>query len=111
MAMTGKYAGTEDSVTVSAAIEAALLERLPSNLSHNDAGGDVEFHCCADGVVIDVPVTGGDWSKHAFNFNVRQLGHVGNAWIADLKAIYEGKTPTAERRMTRSRTIHSDNTR
>jgi hypothetical protein len=91
MAMTGKYAVDDEAVVISAELEAAIVKRFWGDQAY-DSGTDVEFHCCADGVAVDVPITGVDGPRYALNFPARGLARGSQQWIKDLKTIYEGKT-------------------
>lgn len=98
MSMTGKYAVDDDPVIVSADIEAAITERFESGMSY-DSAKDVEFHCFVDGLCIDTPITGGSSSRFPLNVTIRALAREGRQWLVDLKAIYDGKTASADKRM------------
>ncbi len=101
MAMTGKYKGTSDAVTVSDELETELKARIHSNGEYDDAQ-DVEFCSCSDGILIDIPVKDGAVSRtktrHVLAFNTKLLDHP-QQWLMDLKTIYDGQTPIAEGRL------------
>jgi hypothetical protein len=89
MAMTGKYGGTSDAVVVSADLEAALLARLPSGASYDS--NDVLFYAVSDGIVVEVPITGGALPKYVLNFSDLLLTHP-QQFLIDLKVIRDAVT-------------------
>lgn len=98
--MTGKYGGTEDSVTVSAELEAQLVAMLPrahKGMTHNDAV-DVEFYPCVDGVVALIGVNDGLLAKSHIPllFVAGQMHHTHIPWQVDLKVICDGGTPDSK---------------
>ena len=97
--MTGRHEGGS-SVTVSSDIETALTERFFNGESY-DSGGDVEFYSYGDGIVIDVPVTGGSSAKHVMTFSKRVLDHGPDQFLVDLKVIYDGETVRSGSRHTK----------
>ena len=99
MAMTGKYAGTSAIVPISEAVEEAILERMHHSVQ--PSGEPVEFHCCSDGLLAAVPVSG--WERREGTFEALVLGWpksllaVHGNYLDDLRAIYEARPATDER--------------
>jgi len=107
MAMTGKYAVDGTPVTISDKLEAAILFRL-ERIHVYDAVKDVEFHCCADGIVMDVPVKNGtNEGRYPLTFGTSVLERGSKTWIAELKVVYDGKAATANKRRAQSALLFS----
>ncbi len=102
MAMTGVYAGTSDPVTVTAAIETLITDHFEQDMSY-DGYEDVEFCCCSDGMVIDVPVIGAGWDGSHFPLMIsyRRLRRESTQYETDLKAIYDAVTPGPDKRRSK----------
>lgn len=103
--MTGKYGSTSDAVIISAELETALLERLPSGASY-DSGSDVLFYAVSDGVVVEVPITGGALPKYVLNFSSLLLEHP-NQFLVDLKAIREAATAEETTRRAKTTALYA----
>lgn len=93
MAMTGKHGPTSAPVPVTAVVEEGISKRIPDG--SYDSGQDVVFHCCSDGLVVDVPVVGGPKSRFTLYFNAVLLSHV-NPFFQDMKVTYDGFPSTAD---------------
>ena len=107
MAMTGKYEVDDAPVVISTEVETAFLARLELAHEYDDAK-DVVFCCCADGLVADVPVkNGANEGQWPLNFRSSMMTRGGKTFIDDLKAIYDGKTATADRRRTKAASMLS----
>ena len=88
--MTGKYGEGGKSVSVSSAIEEALVERFFKGETY-DGKRDVEFYAFQNGIVIDVPVTGGGSDKHVMAFSRGLVDHGVDQFLIDLKEIFGGE--------------------
>ena len=105
MVMTGIYAGTSDSVVITAAIETFIINSFEQNMFYD--GKDLRFYCCSDGLVIDVPIIGTGWSTNHFPLmlSYRLLKRESTQYEADLKAIYDATTPSTDMRRTKYKEI------
>jgi hypothetical protein len=105
MSMTGKYGGTSDVVTVTAAVEAAITGRLPPDAVY-DSGADVQFYVVSDGIVIDVPLTAGSPAKYVLNF-ARGVLDFNQPFLVDLKAVWEAATEESTTRKAKVRELYA----
>ena len=101
--MTGKYAGTVDVVTITALMDTEIIDHLHTDGTY-DALLDVEFTVCDDGLLIDIPLTGGTWSRHVLTVSDLLLDRP-EQFMVDLKGIYDGKASAGDQMADKAKTI------